>query len=69
MTNSSFLFQHKQTGKKYHRISLAELDQLRSDAIQEDKVPIYMVEFDGYPHPFYIIGQSQFTDLEDMYNA
>lgn len=64
---SHFLVQHKQAGKRYHRVDQEELKQLRSDAIQLDKSPLYMIEFDEGDR-YYLIDQIDFDVLNHYMN-
>jgi hypothetical protein len=63
-----WLVQHKQTGSKTHAVSAKNLADLRHNAIQESREPLYMFEFDA-GDTYYVINKGQFAVLQEAYES
>lgn len=65
--DDNYLYQHKQMlpGTKSHGVKKAELEELRRNAIDEEKKPAYIIEYDG--RRWYLILEEDFSCLSQPY--
>lgn len=61
IVTDQFLVQHKSTSKASHSIKKEDLENLRRNAIDVDKKPLYVVDFDK--KRYYIIGEHLFDEF------
>lgn len=65
MQDENFLYQHKQMmpGTKSHTVKREDLENLRHHAIDDDKQPCYIIEYDD--RRWYMILEDVFNELTD----
>lgn len=61
-----FLYQHKETSLEGHRIELKELKQLRLDAIDEYRRPIYVIDYKKDNKRYFLIDEDTYNELKEF---
>lgn len=62
-----FLIQHKevQAGTKSHSLKMAELQELRRNAIDAGKQPIYMIDVVDHDRSYFLVTEEMFQHIKD----
>lgn len=69
MKDSAFLIQHKevQKGTKSHSLNMAALEELRRNAIDEGRDPMYMIDNQNSGRSWVMIEEWILTELREVY--
>lgn len=63
MKDEYFLYQHKEIfTAKSHSVKIADLEELRHNAIDEGLDPCYVIEYDG--KRWYMVSEKDFVELK-----